>query len=303
MARHQEAIFDERSRAHLCLEYRVDPGVQLDALRRAVSSAHEAGGEEDTCLVVAFGPALWRRVARTSIPVGLRDFEPLRGWQGHEAPASQRDLLFWIHAAGPDRVLDRGLGVQRALTSGLGSQVRLELEQPGFVYHDSRDLTGFIDGTANPQAEERLEVALVADGEPGAGGSFVLSQRWLHDLAGWVRLSVPEQERVIGRTKADSIELADDEKPADSHLGRVEFSEDGVELALYRRSFPHGGVAEHGLYFLAFSCDLHRFDVLLRRMFGLADDGLHDALTAHSRPVSGSYWFAPAVEDLAAALA
>jgi putative iron-dependent peroxidase len=277
--------------------------VSDQALRDAIRAAHESGSESNARLVMAFGPAVWRHLVGDGAPSALHDFETLRGWQGHDAPARQRDLLFWIHGEGPDRVLDRGLAVQRALTSAAAQEIQLELEQPGFVYRDSRDLTGFIDGTANPQAEERFEVALVPDGEPGAGGSFVLTQRWLHDLAGWSGLSVSQQERVIGRTRADSVQLEGDAMPADSHVSRVEFEEDGVEVALYRRSFPHGGVAEHGLYFLAFSCDPHRFDVLLRRMFGLAGDGLHDALTGHSRPTSGAYWFAPSLEDLVAALA
>ncbi len=104
---------------------------------------------------------------------------------------------------------------------------------------------------------------------------------------------------MIGRTKADSIELEGDAMPATSHVSRTDVKLNGVAQKIYRRSVPFGGVAEHGLYFLAFSCDLARFDVQLRRMFGVSDDGLRDRLTEFSRPVTGSYWFAPAADELA----
>ncbi len=142
-------------------------------------------------------------------------------------------------------------------------------------------------------------MALVPQGQPGAGGAFVLSQKWVHDLEAFGALPVAEQERVIGRSKADSIELEGAAMPADSHVSRSDVTLDGVAQKIYRRSTPFGGVAEHGLYFLAFSCELSRFEVQLRRMFGVSGDGLHDRLMAFSRPLTGSYWFAPAEDDLA----
>jgi putative iron-dependent peroxidase len=108
---------------------------------------------------------------------------------------------------------------------------------------------------------------------------------------------------VIGRTKADSVELQGDAMPADSHVSRTDAKVDGVAMKIFRRSFPYGTVTRHGLYFLAFACDVERFDVQLRRMYGVSGDGLQDRLTGFSRAVTGAYWFAPAKEDLDAALA
>ena len=173
----------------------------------------------------------------------------------------------------------------------------MELEQAAFVYKDSRDLTGFVDGSANPPSEEAAEVALVPGGTPGAGGSFVLAQRWIHDLGAFHALSVQEQERVFGRTKPDSIEMDDDTKPANAHIARVEIDIDGEEAEIFRRSTPFGTLAEHGLYFLAFSAELRRFELMLHNMFGLGD-GPRDRLTDFSRPESGSFFFAPSVDAL-----
>ncbi|MBU0539533.1 MAG: Dyp-type peroxidase, partial [Gammaproteobacteria bacterium] len=109
-----------------------------------------------------------------------------------------------------------------------------------------------------------------------------------------------EQEAVIGRTKPDSIELEDDVMPENSHVSRSDVKINGVSQKLYRRSVPYGGVLEHGLYFLAFSCDIRRFDNILQSMFGVSGDGIHDHLTDFSTPVSGNYWFAPSVAELSA---
>jgi putative iron-dependent peroxidase len=166
-----------------------------------------------------------------------------------------------------------------------------------FTYHDSRDLTGFIDGTANPPPADAASVACIGPGRPGAGGSHVLTQRWVHDLASFRALEVADQERVIGRTRHESVQLDDDAMPDDAHVARVEIhGPDGEERPIYRRSTPFGSTAEEGLYFVAFSSDRDRFDTMLGRMFGL--DGPTDHLTAFSRPVSGSYYFAPSVEAL-----
>jgi len=117
--------------------------------------------------------------------------------------------------------------------------------------------------------------------------------RWIHDLATFEAQPETDQERVIGRTKADSLELADEDKPTTAHIARVEIEDElGDELSIYRRSVPYGTLAEHGLYFVAFAADRERFDRMLGRMFGLAD-GQRDRLTDFSRPVTGALYFAP----------
>ncbi len=126
----------------------------------------------------------------------------------------------------------------------------------------------------------------------------MLSQKGVHDLEAFGALPVAEQERAIGRIKADSIELVGAAMPTDSHVSRTDVKVDGVAQKIYRRSTPFGGVAEHGLYFLAFARELARFEVQLRRMFGVSEDGLHDRLMAFFRPITGSYWFAPSEDAL-----
>ena len=293
MATPQTGIFKEPSSHHHFLEYAIDkdakPEFVVQALRATTGEASKGGGID---VVIAFGAALWNQIAPDEMPDGLRAFETIQGAHGSTAPATQRDLWFWIHGGGIDDNLDRAFGIDRKLAS----LARLELDQQGFVTHDSRDLTGFIDGTANPKAEAAREAALIPPHRPGAGGAFVLSQRWVHDLQSFLALPVPEQERVIGRTKADSIEFEGDAMPPDAHVARTDVTVDGVAQKIFRRSVPFGSVAEHGLYFLAFSCDPARFDIQLRRMFGVSGDGVHDRLTTYSKPVTGSYWFAPSQE-------
>jgi len=294
----QPGIFQEGRGHHHFLEYALLPGTPGDSIARAVAAARGRSGEGPaggTETVVAFGARLWSEVAPGEMPEGLRDFSAIGGAGGPLAPATQRDLLFWIQGGGRDGVVDRALAIHRAI----GAAGRLELDLSGFVYRDSRDLTGFIDGTANPKDADRLEAALVPQGQPGAGGAFVLSQKWVHDLEAFGALPIPEQERVIGRTKADSIELEGAAMPATSHVSRTDVKVDGVAQKIYRRSTPFGGAAEHGLYFLAFACELPRFEVQLQRMFGVSEDGLRDRLTEFSQATTGSYWFAPSEPALA----
>jgi porphyrinogen peroxidase len=296
MAVAQHGIFAQGTRAHYFLEFDVVPGASVDEIRAALRGLREptvtSGGLN---LVVAFGPDLMRRLAPGDAPPGLGPFAAIDGPGGH-APATQRDIWVWLHGTGHDIVLDAA----RAVTAALTPAARLALEQPGFVYRDSRDLTGFIDGTANPQVADAHDVAVIPEAEPGTGGSFVIAIRWVHDLAAFDALTVPEQEDVFGRTKIDSVEMDDDVKPSTAHIARVEVDdENGEELAIFRRSVPFGTVAELGLYFVAFSADVSRFEIMLSRMFGTSGDGFTDRLLSFTKPVTGSFFFAPALEVLA----
>jgi putative iron-dependent peroxidase len=283
MARPQPGIFAQGTRSHYHLEFDLRDGASDGEICAALGGLREpsvtAGGSN---IVVGFGPALWRRLRPDDAPPELADFEPIEG-DGRRAPATQHDLWVWTHGTGEDVELD----VARAVVVVLQPAFRLAAEQPCFVYLDSRDLTGFIDGTENPPVEEAFDVALVPDGQPGEGGAFVLAQKWVHDLAKFHAQSQPEQEGTIGRTKPDT-----------AHIARVVIEEDGEELELYRRSTPYGRVGELGLYFLAFSADPSRFTKMLHRMFGVTDDGLHDHLTDFTTPVSGAHYFAPSLDAL-----
>lgn len=168
-----------------------------------------------------------------------------------------------------------------------------------FLRHQKRDFTGFIDGTENPEPEDRPASALVAQGE-WAGGSFVHNQRYLHDLGRWNKLKVSEQEGIIGRTKPDDIELDDEMKPPTAHISRVVIEEHGEELDIMRQSLPYGEPgAEHGLVFITYSHSPDIFTRMLTHMASPAQDGHVDALLKFTTAQTGGAYFAPSVEKLA----
>lgn len=291
----QTGIFALGTRAHEFLEYTLRPSASDEAVRSAIGTMRDCTAGLDAHVVVAFGSRALPRVCPQLAALVLADAVAIHS-PTRSAPATPRDIWVWVHADGPDAVFDAVRTVQHALEP----VAEVTLDQPGFVYRDSRDLTGFIDGTENPEPAQAPEVAVLASGQLGAAGGFVMSMRWLHDLDAFGALSVADQERVIGRTKQDSVELSP--IPADAHIARVVIEEDGDELEIYRRSVPFGDATEQGLYFVAFSAEPQRFERMLARMFGTAGDGLHDHLTDFSRPVTNARWFAPASSDLDAAV-
>jgi len=293
----QPGLFALGTRTHHHLEFDVTSDTStadIGAALRRLEEPHVTSSGSN--LVVGFGSDLWTRLS-SSTPADLGRFTEIVGRDGHVAPATQHDIWIWIHGTGTDVVLDTAT----AVTEALAPIAELADETECFVYHDSRDLTGFIDGTENPPPTEAPEVALVPDGQPGAGGSHVIAQRWVHDLDSFSALRVEDQERVFGRSKRDSVALPRGTRPDDAHIMRAELLDaDGDERKIYRRSVPFGNVGERGLYFLGFSAERARFDGMLARMFGTTDDGLRDHLLDFSTAVTGSYYFAPSLDDLAA---
>jgi putative iron-dependent peroxidase len=300
VSRAQPGIFGEGTSAHLHLEWSVRADVTDADVRAALCAALGLAEEAVTVggvnSVLGFGPSLWTRLSPVR-PAQLAAFADV-GTPPRHAPATQRDVWLWIHGSSPDVVFDNGKDASGALRS----IADLQLEQFGFRYRDSRDITGFIDGTENPPTWDALDVALIPDGEAGANGSYAMTQRWIHDLDRFHALPVAEQEKVFGRSKPDSIEMDDDTKPASAHIARVVIEESGEELEIYRRSTPYFGIAERGLHFVAFSAERRRFELMLARMFGTSDDGGHDHLTDFTRPVTGSFWFVPSLDDLLPAI-
>lgn len=294
MSTPQPGIFAQGTRAHRYLEFDLRSDATPDDVNAALAGLRQpsvtAGGAN---IVVGFGPELWKRIAPSEVPDDLNTLPEITG-----VARTPHDVWVWVHGTGQDVLLD----IARAVAALLAPVAELVAETDAFVYQDSRDLTGFIDGTENPAVEEAFAVATIASGRPGAGGSVVLVQRWVHDLGAFHALPEGEQEGVIGRTKPDSVELGDNVKPDTAHIARVVIEEDGEELELYRRSVPYGTVAEHGLYFVAFSAEASRFEKMLRRMFGQSGDGVRDRLTEFTRPVTGALYFVPALEALGDAL-
>jgi len=264
------------------------------ALLDELSRQHPAAGLSGA---VAFGAAFWERISPASKPAQLRSFASLDG-PVHHAPVTGGDVFVHLHSG---RVDLNFLALQH-FYQALAGQVTVLDEVHGFRYLDTRDLTGFIDGTENPRGADRAPVALIGAEDPlFAGGSYVLTQRYVHHLAHWRGLDVHDQESVIGRTKTDSRELDENEKPATAHISRVVIEEQGEEPEIVRHSMPYGRAAgDCGLFFLAYSHDLGIFDRMLARMYGLADDGLADHLLDYTQAQSGAYFFAPALALLRA---
>ena len=166
----QRGIFVEGNRYLHALEYTLHPGVTWDEIAVAIKVVHAADDVAEG--VIAFGPKLWATTAPDRMPPGFKEFHPIQGPKAH-APATQRDILVWLHAPSRDRVMDAVMVIDTVL-SKIATR---ELDLPGFVYHDSRDLTGFVDGSANPKDDAtKAEAALIPNGKPVAGGTIVMSQ-------------------------------------------------------------------------------------------------------------------------------
>ena len=243
---------------------------------------------------VAFGPTLWNQLY-SQAPEGFKQLENIDG--AFNMPVVPADVLIHIAAARADLCF----ALSQVFFEGIQDKVEVLDERVCFRYLDGRDLTGFIDGTENPQfPDDRAETALLGeDAGIFADGSFVFAQRYVHNLETWKRLKVDAQEHVIGRSKLESIEMADDVKPENAHIARVVIEdEQGEEQEILRHSLPYGdGQGDKGLFFIAYTKDLNIIDDMLKHMFGTTGDGIHDRLLHFTTAVDGAYYFAPS-EDL-----
>lgn len=286
----QPGLTAEHGNAHF-LEMTIKPGVSAEALKQAIALALLPMSE--AYVSVAFGSTCWDMLQPAWRPQDLRPFDTLTAQ--YAMPASQADLLFWIRDDDQGEVMASVLHI----TASLEQVVDIQLDIRGFKNRESRDLTGFVDGTANPKDDERYKVAQLPAGTAGAGGSYVFSQQWRHKLKDFTALAVKQQEQVIGRTKVDNIELQGGDMPVDSHVSRTDVKVDGVGMKIYRRSTPYYTSAEdRGLLFICFACDIKRISVQLERMVGATADGVADKLMQYSTPLTGSYWFMPGQADL-----
>jgi porphyrinogen peroxidase len=286
----QGGIFALGTASHAYLEFDVSGSHGRRGLVAAVSSLREPrttmGGVN---LVAGFRPELWREAAPDDAPADVTGFnDDLVGSEDFVMPATQHDAVLWLSGSAYDVIFD----VARASIRDLQGIATLVEETSSWPYQHDRDLTGFIDGSENPTLIDAPEFALVPDGSLGAGGSILLLQKWEHEAAAWESLPVVEQERVIGRTKPDSIEL--DDKPADSHVASTDQDRFGK---IFRRNTPYGTVADHGTMFVGFCATQQPLDAMLQSMSGLAGNA-RDALTLYTRPLTGAYYFVPSTESL-----
>lgn len=268
---------------------------QLNALLSTRDRLITQHPEAEIKTSIAFGPELWAKLYHTT-PEGFKQLEPIQG--AFEMPVVPADVLIHIASARTDICF----ALSQSFFDGIQNQVEVLDERVCFRYLDGRDLTGFIDGTENPQfPDDRAETALLGeDSGIFEDGSFIFAQRYVHELEKWKRLKVDAQENVIGRSKLESIEMDDEHKPENAHIARVVIEDnEGEELEILRHSLPYGdGQGQQGLFFIAYTKDLTRIDRMLVNMFGTQGDGIHDRLLHFVTPMDGAYFFAPNEEVL-----
>jgi putative iron-dependent peroxidase len=248
--------------------------------------------------VVGIGSRLWGRLSPDARPSELHEFARLDGV--HSAPSTPGDLLFHIRAERYDLCFE----LERMILDALGGRGSVVDEVTGFRYFDARDLLGFVDGTANPTHGDLEGAARVSavDDPDFAGGSYVVVQKYLHDLDAWNALSIEDQQRVIGRTKLDNVELDDDAAaPAHKTLTTIDDGAGG-ELDILRDNMPFGrpGQGEFGTYFIGYSGKLCVVEQMLRNMFLGRPAGTYDRILDFSTAVTGTVFFAPTREQLSA---
>ncbi|MEU6533912.1 Dyp-type peroxidase [Streptomyces sp. NPDC046928] len=265
------------------------------SLERAVGFRAQPEGR--LSCVTGIGSEAWDRLFSGARPALLHPFQELDG-PVHRAVATPGDLLFHIRAAR----LDLCFALATEIMSRLRGAVTPQDEVHGFKYFDERDMLGFVDGTENPTGAAARRAVLVGDEDPAfAGGSYVVVQKYLHDLDAWQGLSVEAQERAIGRRKTTGVELSDDVKPADSHVALTSVTgPDGSDLEILRDNMPFGSVGreEFGTYFIGYARTPEVTETMLERMFLGTASARHDRILDFSTAVTGSLFFTPAADFL-----
>lgn len=245
--------------------------------------------------VMGFGSEAWDRLFGGQRPQGLHPFKEIHGQ--HHAVSTPGDVLFHIRAARMDLCFELAMQIM----SRLGDAVSTADEVQGFNYFDDRDLIGFVDGTENPVDQEAIDAAIIGDEDPVfAGGSYVIVQKYLHDLTKWNAIPIEVQEGIVGRKKLSDIELDDSVKPAYAHNALTTIVEDGEQLDIVRDNMPFGdvGKGEFGTYFIGYARSPARIEQMLVNMFVGRPPGNYDRLLDFSRAITGSLFFVPSATFL-----
>ncbi|MFE6223088.1 Dyp-type peroxidase [Streptomyces sp. NPDC057854] len=298
-----QLVLGPPAKAALFLTLTVAPGRETDAravlqeLSGLTRSVSFRARDDALACVAGLSSDAWDRLAGGPRPRELHPFVPLHGPR-HHAPATPGDLLLHLHARRADLCFE----LARVVLDRLGDAVTVVDETHGFTYFDDRDLLGFVDGSENPTGPAAPEAVLVADEDPAfRGGSYVVVQKYLHDMTAWNALPTEEQERVIGRTKADNVELPDDVKPADSHVALTTVEDDdGEERKIVRQNMPFGqlGTGEFGTYFIGYARTPAVTERMLRNMFLGDPPGTTDRILDFSTAVTGGLFFVPSADLL-----
>jgi porphyrinogen peroxidase len=298
-----QAVLTPLTEAAIFLVLTVDSGSEdkirelmadVSGLKRSVGFRILEG--ELTC-VVGIGSTFWDRLFGRPRPAGLHPFRELAGTT-HAAIATPGDLLFHIRA----HRLDLCFELAARLMNRLVGCAHVVDEVHGFKFFDERDLLGFVDGTENPEGPSALAAVAIGDEDPEfAGGSYVIVQKYLHDLEAWDALAVEQQEQAIGRTKLSDIELPDDVKPADSHVAlNTIIDGNGEQRQIVRANMPFGsvGAREFGTYFIGYARSPDIIEQMLTNMFIGNPPGTHDRILDFSTAVTGNLFFVPTADFL-----
>ncbi|WP_066014594.1 Dyp-type peroxidase [Endozoicomonas atrinae] len=244
---------------------------------------------------ISIGSDAWEQLYSSRKPAALRPFMAVKDGD-REAPATAGDLFLHIRS---DRK-DVNYILMSQLLRQLGSTVQIQEDVSGFRYLDSRDLTGFVDGTENPEGDNRAAVAIVGDEDSSfAGGSYIHTQRYVHHLKEWEQCPLKDQETIIGRTKEDNIEFSSEEKAPIAHIKRVNLKDEhGKSMEILRHSMPYGDARESGLFFIAYGKTPKHFNLMLKAMIKADAHGHYDHLMNFSTAVTGCAFFAPSIEFL-----
>ena len=265
----------------------------LSALLRAVRFRDPEGS---LSCILGIGSDAWDRLFGQPRPTELHSFREIHAGARHAA-STPGDLLFHIRAKGMDLCFELATQIMAAI----GSAVTTVDEVQGFRYFDGRDLLGFVDGTENPMGDAATDAVFIRDEDPTfAGGSYVIIQKYLHDLDAWNALPTEAQERIIGRTKLSDIELDDSIKPTSAHNALTTIEQEGKEVKILRDNMPFGrpGHGEYGTYFIGYSRSPHTIEQMLENMFTGRPPGHYDRLLDFSRAVTGNLSFVPSATFL-----
>jgi porphyrinogen peroxidase len=293
-----QAVDTRLTRAAIFLVLTINPGAEpeatvrglcgdLSALVRGVGFRALDGG---LSCVMGVGSEAWDRLFGAPRPKDLHPFREIHGV--HHAPATPSDLLFHIRAARSDLCFELAAQIMERLAGA----VAVADEVHGFKYFDDRDLLGFVDGTENPVAQAAIDATIIGEEDAAfGGGSYVIVQKYLHDLGKWNAVPVEEQEGIVGRKKLSDIELEDAAKPPFAHNVLTSVTHDGKPLEILRDNMPFGNVGqgEFGTYFIGYARSPSRIEQMLENMFVGKPPGNYDRLLDVSRAVTGSLFFVP----------
>ncbi len=293
-----QAVDARLTRAAVFLVVSMDTGVKpetavrglcanLSSLARGVGFRAADGG---LSCIMGIGSDAWDRLFGAPRPKELHPFREIRGV--HHAPSTPGDLLFHIRAARMDLCFELATQIMKRL-AGAASVTD---EVHGFRYFDDRDLLGFVDGTENPVEQDAIDATIIGPDDPAfAGGSYVIVQKYLHDLDKWNAIPVEQQEKIMGREKLSDIELDEAAKPSFAHNVLTNIEENGEQLQILRDNMPFGDVSkgEFGTYFIGYARSPSRIERMLDNMFVGQPPGNYDRLLDVSKAVTGSLYFVP----------